>query len=290
MLHSMTGYGRSEYQDDKIFIKVDIKSVNSKGFDLKLKLPMEFSYKEPFLRSYLQKNLIRGKVDCYINIEREDIVPYEINISMAKNYYYSIKKLALELGYKFKKINIIEIIMRLPDVLKPSQIVGDEETWQKILSNIDKALEELIGFRIQEGKALEKDLLSHVNLIKNYLELVNKYEKERIDKIKQRLINALKEFNENYDKERFEQELIYYLEKLDISEEKVRLHNHINYFVQTIENKMVIKGKTLNFITQEMGREINTLGAKANHVAIQHLVVKMKDELEKIKEQIANVL
>ena len=290
MLYSMTGFGRGEYQDENLYIRVDIKSVNSKAFDLKLKLPVEFYHKDPALRSYLQQKLVRGKVECYISLERQDVVPYEINQAVGKQYFRAIEKLARELGYKPRKINMIETIMRLPDILKPSRIEGDEETWQKIMTAMHKALDQLVAFRRQEGEALEKDLLNHVGLIEQYLLQVPQYEQERIERVKQRLLAALQELKVDYDKDRFEQEMIYYLEKYDISEEKVRLHSHIDYFRQTIDGDNGTKGKNLTFIAQEMGREINTLGSKANHVNIQQLVVRMKDELEKIKEQLANVL
>ncbi len=291
MLLSMTGFGRAQYEDEQVLIRVDIKSVNSKLFDLKLKLPLDFSYKEAWLRSNLQRLISRGKVDCYITVERYDTPPYKLNKPVAKQYFSAISELAGELGYKVKKINALEIIMRLPDVLRPVMIEQDEETWAKIYSTVEKAVEELIEFRRQEGLALEKDLLQHVDNIEAFLKQVPQYEQERIDRVKDRILTALGELSVEYDKERFEQEMIYYLEKYDISEEKVRLQNHINYFRETINgsNEKPV-GKTLGFIAQEMGREINTMGSKANHFAIQQIVVKMKDELEKIKEQLANVL
>ncbi len=291
MLLSMTGFGRAQYEDEQVFVRVDIKSVNSKLFDLKLKLPLDFSYKEAWLRSNLQRLISRGKVDCYITVERYDTPPYKLNKAVAKQYFSAISELAGELGYKVKKINALEIIMRLPDVLRPVMIEQDEETWAKIYSTVEKAVEKLIEFRRQEGLALEKDLLQHVDNIEALLKQVPQYEQERIDRVKERILTAMRELSVEYDKDRFEQEMIYYLEKYDISEEKVRLQNHINYFRETINeaNEKPV-GKTLGFIAQEMGREINTMGSKANHFAIQQLVVKMKDDLEKIKEQLANVL
>ncbi len=290
MIYSMTGFGRSEYQDENIYIKVDIKSVNSKAFDLKLKLPIDYYHKDPYLRSYLQQKLIRGKVECYVTLERQDIVPYEINVGAAEQYYKAIRDLARKLGYNPRKISMIETIMRLPDILRPSRIEPDDQIWDKVMQTLQQAVGQLISFRQQEGQALEKDLLNHLDLIDQYLSQVPQYEQERIDKVKERLLAALSELKVDHDKDRFEQEMIYYLEKYDITEEKVRLQNHINYFRQTINESTGIAGKTLTFISQEMGREINTMGSKANHFAIQQLVVKMKDELEKIKEQLANVL
>lgn len=286
----MTGFGRSEYQDEKIYVRVDIKSVNSKAFDLKLKLPVDYYHKDPVLRSYLQQKLVRGKIECFITLERQDIVPYEINQSIGEQYFQAIQSLAKKLGYNPKRINMIETIMRLPDILRPGRAEGDEQTWEKVVETIDQAIVQLISFRRQEGLALEKDLLKRVELIETYLSQVPQYEKERIEKVKERLLTALSELKVDHDRERFEQEMIYYLEKYDITEEKVRLQNHIDYFRQTISENTATAGKSLTFISQEMGREINTMGSKANHFAIQQLVVKMKDELEKIKEQLANVL
>ncbi len=290
MIYSMTGFGRSEYQDEKIYVRVDIKSVNSKAFDLKLKLPVDYYHKDPVLRSYLQQKLVRGKIECFITLERQDIVPYEINQSIGEQYFQAIQSLAKKLGYNPKRINMIETIMRLPDILRPGRAEGDEQTWEKVVETIDQAIVQLISFRRQEGLALEKDLLKRVELIETYLSQVPQYEKERIEKVKERLLTALSELKVDHDRERFEQEMIYYLEKYDITEEKVRLQNHIDYFRQTISENTATAGKSLTFISQEMGREINTMGSKANHFAIQQLVVKMKDELEKIKEQLANVL
>ncbi len=290
MLMSMTGFGRSEYQDDSVYIRVDIKSVNSKGFDLKLKLPVDYFHKDPQVRSLLQRTLMRGKIECYVTLERQDTVPYQINLGVGEQYYTAIKDLAQRLGYNPRKVNMIETIMHLPDILKPVRQEGDEQTWEKIMKTMQEALQQLQAFRRQEGEALEKDLVKRVGLIEEFLSQVPQYEKERIDRVKDRLLSALGELKVDHDKDRFEQEMIYYLEKYDITEEKVRLQNHINYFRQTVAENQAAAGKTLNFIAQEMGREINTLGSKANHFAIQQLVVKMKDELEKIKEQLANVL
>ncbi len=290
MIYSMTGFGRGEYQDQQVYIKVDIKSVNSKQFDLKVKLPMEYIHREPFLRSFLQKKLIRGKVECYVTLERQDAQPYQINQQLGEQYFQAIRDLSRKLGYNPRKVNMIETIMRLPDMLKPSRHEGDEQTWRKIIQTVEQAMEQLIEFRRQEGQALEEDFIKRVSLIEGYLSQVPQYEKERIDKVKERLLSALSELKIDHDKDRFEQEMIYYLEKYDITEEKVRLQNHINYFRQTLSENNTTAGKTLTFISQEMGREINTMGSKANHFNIQQLVVRMKDELGKIKEQLANVL
>jgi len=291
MLYSMTGFGKAQYEDEQIFIKVDIKSVNSKTFDLKLRLPLEFNYKEPSLRSSLQNMLRRGKVECYIQLDRQDKPPYLINTAAAKNYFDVIKDLAKDFKLNIKKFDIISTILRLPDVMRPNIIEEDEQTWQKIFQTVKQAVEMLNSFRKQEGEALEKDLLSKVDNIEQALHQVPNYEQERIEIVKQRILDALSQLKVEYDKERFEQEMIYYLDKFDINEEKVRLQNHINYFREVVADTTKIeKGKTLTFIAQEMQREINTLGAKANHFKIQQLVVIMKDEVEKIKEQLANVL
>ncbi len=289
MIYSMTGYGKAEYQDDKISVKVEIRSVNSKNFDFKLRIPKDLNSREIEIRNITQKALSRGKIDCSINIEYLEGGRFEINQNVALRYFDSLKQLAVKTGYKIKKIDALSVIMRLPDVLKTEEHEADEEVWQKVLQTLLKAIEQLNEFRKQEGIALSKALLSYVDNIEAALEKVPKYEGERIEKVRQRISAALKDVAENYDKDRFEQEMIYYLEKYDITEEKVRLKNHLDYFRQTIDKGGVV-GKTLGFISQEMGREINTLGSKANHFAIQQLVVEMKDELEKIKEQSLNVL
>jgi len=291
MILSMTGYGKAQYEDDRVFIKVEIKSVNSKQFDLKLRLPVDFSFKETWARSELQKLLFRGKVECHVTVERYDQMPFEINEKVADQYFAALAKLAKKYGYNIRKIDALQIIMRLPDVLRQTQNDEDYQTWENVWKTILQAVEQLRQFRIQEGRTLEADLREKVQNIQNALNQVPKYEKERIETVRQRLLDALSQAGTDYDKQRFEQELLYWLDKLDINEEKVRLQNHINYFLQTLDkNQGKPVGKTLNFIAQEMGREINTLGAKANHYKIQHLVVQMKDNLEQIKEQLANVL
>ncbi len=291
MIQSMTGFGKAQYEDDQVFVRVEIKAVNSKGFDLKLKLPLDFNYKDAWARAQLQNLLHRGKIECFVTLERQDIVPYQINTNAARQYFETIKNLAERFGYDIKQVDALQIIMRLPDILKPVQIDEDETTWQKIWQTILQAVDALVEFRKQEGQALERDLREKVENIKNALEQVPQYEQERIETVKQRLLAALQELKIEYDKDRFEQELLYYLDKYDINEEKVRLANHIAYFLETLDNAGGEPvGKTLSFIAQEMGREINTLGAKANHFKIQQLVVRMKDNLEKIKEQLANVL
>ncbi len=290
MIYSMTGYGKSQYQDNQVFIKVEIRSVNSKQFDLRLKMPIDFTYKEPFVRKELSRLLCRGKIDCYITVERQDTVPYKINEHAAMQYFEAIKKLSKKLGYRIKQMNAVEMILRLPDVLKQEQIEEDEQTWQKIWQTVQSAVEQLIEFRRQEGEAMEKDLREKIENISQALNQIPNYEKQRLENYKQRLLSALEQLKVEVDKQRFEQELLYFLDKYDINEEQVRLKNHIKYFLETLDKADGQPvGKTLTFIAQEMGREINTLGVKSNDFNIQQLVVQMKDNLEKIKEQLANV-
>ncbi len=290
MIYSMTGFGKQEYQDEHIYVRVEIKSVNSKQFDLKLRLPLDFNYKDTFVRSQLKQKLYRGKIDCYISIEYQDTTPHQINEQSVKSYFESLKVIAQKLGYNIKKINALEIIMRLPDVVKPVQREEDEQTWQKVWQTIQGAVEQLLKFREQEGQALERDLREKITKISEALDQVPQFEKSRVENYKQRLLSELEQLKIEVDKQRFEQELLYYLDKYDINEEQVRLRNHIKYFLETLDkaDRQPV-GKTLTFIAQEMGREINTLGAKANDFNIQQLVVQMKDNLEKIKEQLANV-
>ena len=290
MIYSMTGYGKAQYQDDQVLIKVEIRSVNSKQLDLRLKLPIDFTYKEPQLRKELSDRLCRGKIDCYITVERQDIIPYQINEQAALQYFEAIKKLSKKLGYRIKQMNAVEMILRLPDVLKQVQIEQDEQTWQKIWQTIQQAVAQLIEFRRQEGEAMEKDLRQKIHNISQALDQIPKYEKQRLENYKQHLLSALEQLKVEVDKQRFEQELLYFLDKYDINEEQVRLRNHIKYFLETLDKADGQPvGKTLTFIAQEMGREINTLGVKSNDFNIQQLVVQMKDNLEKIKEQLANV-
>ncbi|MDP4188969.1 MAG: YicC/YloC family endoribonuclease [Bacteroidota bacterium] len=291
MLRSMTGYGKAVTDFCNKKITIEIKSLNSKQLESSFKLPYLYKEKELELRNRLLEVLQRGKIDVSLSIDQSDEEQVaKINVAVVKNYYSQISSLKEELGLT-ERNDILPIILKLPDSLKTEKQELNQEEWNAIQAIFKTALEELDSFRMQEGAALKKDLTKRVALIEEYLNAITPFEQQRIENIKKRLNQNLKEFfsNETIDQNRFEQELIYFLEKLDITEEKVRLKNHIKYFRETIEEEGAV-GKKLGFIAQEMGREINTIGSKANDSDMQKLVVKMKDELEKIKEQLMNVL
>lgn len=286
----MTGYGKAVKELPNKKVTVEIKSLNSKQLDLAMRLPSLYREKELDIRSYLAGRIGRGKVDFAMFCESQmgERVP-RIDPDAVRQYYeqlYSVKKM-----YSMPDFNYMPIIMTLPDVIKTEQPQLEENEWEAVMDCIREAADKFIGFREQEGRALAADLLSHVDLIEKYSLEVPQYEKERVEKIRARIQSNLDEIiaKDKVDQNRLEQELIYYIEKLDINEEKVRLANHIKYFRETVAND-TDAGKKLGFIAQEMGREINTLGSKANQAEMQRLVVKMKDELEKIKEQVLNVL
>lgn len=291
MIQSMTGYGKSvaTYKTKKI--NVEIKSLNSKSLDLSVRIAPLYREKEMEIRQNISKMLERGKIDFSIWIEKDVTVsPTPINATLVENYYCQIKEIA-------KKSNIPEpqdwfsTLLRMPDVTAKNDLeVLDQEEWNVALSAIDDAINRLIDFRKQEGSALQKKFNEKIDNIHELLMLIEPYEKNRVEKIRTKIIDGLKSIPEvEYDKNRLEQELIYYIEKLDISEEKQRLTNHLKYFRQTMEEGHG-QGKKLGFIAQEMGREINTTGSKSNQAEMQNIVVKMKDELEQIKEQVLNAL
>ena len=291
MLVSMTGFGKATCELENKKLSIEIKSLNSKQLDAYTRVPGFYREKEIELRNLISKNLFRGKIDFsmyaeVIGTENKSIV----NTELVKAYFNQLSSISDDLGIK-NRDDLISIIMRLPDTLKSEREELDEDEWKTVLQSIQQALNDLIDFRKQEGKALENDIKKRINSILNLLKEIEPLEKERIENVKERLRNNLKELAEKdeYDKNRFEQELIFYLEKLDITEEKVRLSHHCEYFLTTMKLDEPV-GKKLGFISQEIGREINTLGSKANHSEMQKLVIVMKDELEKIKEQVLNVL
>jgi uncharacterized protein (TIGR00255 family) len=291
MLLSMTGYGKALCEIGNKKLTIEIKSLNSKQLDLNTRLPGFYREKEIEVRNLISRRLERGKVDFSLYAEVTGSENNSvINADIVKNYYQQLSKISDELGIGSKS-ELLPIIMRLPDVLKTEREELDEGEWKLILEGIEKSMDELNKFRAQEGKALEKDITERTVIILDLLKQVEPLEKQRIIKVRERLRQNLKELSENdeYDDNRFEQELIFYIEKLDITEEKIRLANHCEYFINNLGNEENV-GKKLGFITQEMGREINTLGSKANDSDLQKLVIKMKDELEKIKEQLLNVL
>ena len=292
MLKSMTGFGKasSEYKDKKI--TVEIKSLNSKQSDVNIRMPLQYREKELVLRNEVIQKLNRGKIDLSIWIEgTEADKTVQFNESLIKEYYAQLEKVSKALGQKLENEQVMQLIMRLPDVLKTELKELDENEWATIHKTVLDAILQLVEFRTQEGKVLENDFIKRIDRIIKLLNQLKPFEKERVEKIRERINQNLSEFidSQDVDKNRFEQEIIYYLEKFDITEEKVRLRNHTAYFLETI-GKEELTGKKLGFISQEIGREVNTIGSKANHAEIQRIVVQMKDELEKIKEQLLNIL
>lgn len=287
----MTGYGKSLAEIPQKKVSIEVKSLNSKSLDLNTRLPWLYKEKEAEVRNIISQKLERGKIDLTINFDVLDseIVPV-INRTVVKNYYSQLKKIAAELKIKTDE-QLLSTIMKLPDALKTEKPELADEEWTLVRGKILEAVEQLDLYRIEEGKPLEADLIRCVGKILNMLEEVEKFEGDRITKIREKLNSSLVENVgiDKIDKNRFEQELIFYLEKLDINEEKIRLKKHCEYFLEKISS-LPPNGKILSFISQEIGREINTIGSKANDASIQKLVVMMKDELEKIKEQTLNVL
>lgn len=292
MIQSMTGYGKAvaELPDKKI--SVEIKSLNSKALDLSTRIAPLYREKEMEIRNEIARALERGKVDFSLWIEKKEgaDAAAPINQALVQGYYNQIKTISENLGIPVPA-DWFQTLLRLPDVLSKTetQELSDEE-WEVVHKTVTSAIDQLVEFRKQEGRALESKFREKITNIGNLLKEVEVYEKERVEKIKERIQDSLeKNFNADYDKNRFEQELIYYIEKLDVNEEKQRLSNHLAYFIDTLENGSG-QGKKLGFISQEMGREINTLGSKSNHAEMQNVVVRMKDELEQIKEQVLNVM
>lgn len=285
MILSMTGFGRAEtvYQGTKI--TVDIKSLNSKNFDLNVKTPLRYKEKEFDIRKLLNDKILRGKVDCYINCESlDDSNEVKINQDIVKNYIEQLRAVASDAP----EFEYLKMAVRMPDVLSTKSSELEEDEWKALLAVVQDSVSKFIEFRQTEGNNLAEEIEKVVQNIEYNLSQVAQYEEERIQPIKDRYQTALKNF-ENVDETRYYQEMVYFVEKLDISEEKVRLSQHIKYYLEVMKNED-FNGKKLGFIAQEMGREINTLGSKANHSEIQKLVVEMKDDLEKIKEQTLNVL
>ncbi len=291
MLKSMTGFGRAEKAvGDKTFL-IDIKSLNGKQFELNLKMP---AFLKPFefdIRTILSKNLHRGSVDCTISLkETGSAKPVSINTDLAKAYYKPIAELSAAL--QLDPAHILSTLIKLPEVITPTGETLTDEEWNQFRKIMESAIDDLNNHRLEEGKMLKKDLQLRIGNIREQQEMIVQLEPMRRGKIKDGLVKVLEEHvgKENYDPNRLEQEIIYYIEKIDLSEEQVRLRNHCDYFMDILEAQEDGKGKKLSFILQEVGREINTTGAKAYDSNIQKCVVLMKDELEKAKEQILNVL
>jgi len=289
MIKSMTGFGKASQELSDKTINIEIRSLNSKSADISLRLSSVLRNYELELRNEISKQLERGKIDLSIFIESKKAeMPVEINIELAKAYHKQLKNLALELNEPIA--NVLQQVLKFPDVLKNERKETDENEWKLIKHCLNSALEELNNFRDIEGLSLKKDFEIRISKINTCLEEIKTLDLIRINTIKNRIRNNIEDVigKSNLDENRFEQELIYYIEKLDINEEKVRLKTHLDYFIETCYEKSA--GRKLNFISQEIGREINTIGSKANDAQIQKLVVLMKDELEKIKEQANNVL
>jgi uncharacterized protein (TIGR00255 family) len=289
MLQSMTGYGKATQHYNDKQITVEIKSLNSKQMDISTRLPQPFKEKELELRRTITQELERGKVDFAISVSTTvSTASSQINAGVFNDYYLQIKQIAEQSNLPLPD-DLFGIVLRLPDVLKSEEQQLDETEWEAVQATTLDAIALLKEFRVQEGASLEKVFSSKIANIEQLLESVSPYEQERLEKVKNRLREGLQSLSENFNPDRFEQELIFYIEKLDVNEEKHRLKNHLDYFKETLASEDN-PGKKLGFITQEMGREINTLGSKANHSEMQKIVVLMKDELEQIKEQVLNVL
>jgi uncharacterized protein (TIGR00255 family) len=290
MVRSMTGYGNAKGLVGNQNVTVEIRSLNSKFLELNLRMPMQFRDRELELRSDLSKQLERGKADLSISFESNELAKRSsVNKEIFNAYYDELSALGKE--YNLNDTNLMDCILKLPAVMNAERLESDEEQWKELKVVINAALDRFNAFRDNEGATLSQDITSRVNTILSCIPQLEEFEAKRVEGVRSKISKAINELIEQtaIDRNRFEQELIYYIEKLDISEEKVRLRSHCDYFVQTIANPEA-NGKKLGFITQEIGREINTIGAKANDAAMQRIVVEMKDELEKLKEQLANVL
>jgi len=288
----MTGFGKATVECGEKKIIIEVKSLNSKQLDINLRIPNLYKEKEMEIRNLIKNALERGKVDMCIYFDNSDSEKeVAVNASVVEQYFKQMLDVAQHLGIDISNNELLQSVMRFPDTLKQKTEELNENEWNKLQQGIEDALDKVNTFRIQEGKVLIKDILHRIELIKSFAAEVPQYENKRIENVRQRLTEKLKEWREiqNIDQNRLEQEIIYYLEKLDITEEKVRLGNHCKYFIETAE-KEDAPGRKLGFIAQEIGREINTMGSKANDHDIQKLVVHMKDELEKIKEQSLNIL
>lgn len=292
MIQSMTGYGKSTATFGGKKINVEIKSLNSKALDLSTRIAPLYREKEMEIRTLITRSLERGKVDFSLWIEKEaDTAASQINVELAKSYDKQLKALANTLGYAYPQADYMAVLLRMPDIMSKDETPElTEEEWEVASKVVEEAIAHLVDFRKQEGMALEKKFNEKLDNIERLLKSIEPYETDRVAKIRDRITDALeKNIGVDYDKNRLEQELIYYIEKLDINEEKQRLANHLNYFRETMAGGHG-QGKKLGFIAQEMGREINTTGSKSNQAEMQNIVVQMKDELEQIKEQVLNVM
>lgn len=290
MLQSMTGFGKATGTFENKKITVELKSLNSKNLDVFVRMPSIYKQKEIDLRKHISQFLNRGKVEISIQVEAANgISEQAINTTLIKSYFQQVQGVAKELGLSTEEI--LPALLRMPDIFSTEANELDDSEWTEIMKVVDNAIREHLNFREKEGQELKDEFTMRIDNIRSAFEAIPQYEEKRIDSIKERIEHNLDEFigTSKIDKNRFEQELIYYLEKFDISEEKQRLGNHLSHFIETL-NASESQGKKLGFISQEIGREINTLGSKSYHAEMQKLVVGMKDELEKIKEQVLNTL
>ena len=291
MLYSMTGFGRAESMVNGRQVVVELKALNGKQFDINTKLPPILRSYELDIRNLLNNLLIRGTIDLTVSVRQEGASkPMVVNTDLALFYYQGMKQIAEQTG--LPQENIISTLMRMPDVVAPDQDVLPENEWENVKAVIVKAAGELMQHRLHEGEAMLRDIRLRISNIEKLHEQILPLEKERMERVRTRLNQWLEDMagKEKIDPNRFEQEMIYYLERMDFSEEKIRLKQHCGYFNDTVNENDAAIGRKLNFILQEIGREINTLGSKANHAEIQQIVINMKDELEKAKEQILNIL
>lgn len=286
MIYSMTGYGKVVLELNAKTVRIEIKSLNSKSLDINVRMPNDYRPKELELRKIIGSRLKRGKIDVsfYVDIEKTKN-PTKINTSIVKNYMDQLSKIS----GGGRNLDLLSMAIKMPDSISAEKEEIDEQEWSLIISGAEDALNKIENYRKDEGKALYSDFSNRLNNIKSLLKKAVEIDPERIKKVRERLTKSVLELKEKIDQNRFEQELIYYIEKLDINEEKIRLDNHLDYFFKTL-NQNQSNGKKLGFISQEIGREINTIGSKANYAPMQKIVVQMKDELEKIKEQLLNVL
>ncbi|UBM58156.1 YicC family protein [Marinilongibacter aquaticus] len=295
MLQSMTGFGSANFENEKFEITADVKTLNSKFTDVFCRIPKTFADKEVELRNVLSKQLGRGKIELSLSIvpKSENSAGTAVNRAVVKSYFKDLMETASELGFEGSRTEILRMATMMPNAFNTDVRSAEdaEKEWKTILSTVETAIARCIEFRLQEGEATAGKFSEYIGNLNTLLEKVQEQDPKRIPAIRERLEKAISDWveNDNFNKDRFEQELIYYVEKYDISEEKVRLKNHLDYFLKELSNTES-NGKKLNFISQEIGREINTIGSKANDAVIQRLVVQMKDELEKIKEQTMNIV
>lgn len=287
MIVSMTGYGKAEGMLPNKKISIELKSLNSKQIDMNVRMPGSYREKELEVRQQIGGILKRGKIDVSFFVENTGVSSKQsINTELVKNYFKEMKSLSEELG---SQDSIMDIVMRLPDVLKTEKESINEDEWAFVQDLLETAVNNIQEFRQSEGKVLELDFIQRIDTIQSIVDDIEKTEKGRVEETRQRILERLDNLKVAVDENRFEQELVYYIEKLDVTEEIVRLHNHLQYFKENLDSKES-QGKKLGFICQEIGREVNTIGSKSNNAEMQQKVVRMKDELEKIKEQILNVL